>query len=107
MDRSIVVELIAEAYTVDALRQTVTTETAREVFAAIRSVSRTEWDAAGNQGLRPDFQITMFAPDYEGEKIVKLRGERYAIYRTYIRQDEMIELYVERQVGISNAPQNS
>lgn len=68
MDRSIVVELIAEAYTVDALRQTVTTETAREVFAAIRSVSRTEWDAAGNQGLRPDFQITMFAPDYEGEK---------------------------------------
>lgn len=102
MDRSVVVELVAESYTTDALHQTITTETTREVFASIRSVSRSEWDAGGNQGLRPEFQITMFEPDYEGEKIVKIRGNRYSVYRTYIRQNEMIELYVEEQVGVTN-----
>ena len=47
-------------------------------------------------------QIYLGEESGKREKIVKLRGERYAIYRTYIRQDEMIELYVERQVGVSN-----
>lgn len=51
-------------------------------------------------GLNPQYQVTMFAPDYDDEKIVEFDGNRYSVYRTYLRTDEMIELYLEHQVGI-------
>lgn len=102
MDRSCVITLVAETYTTDTLGQKIPTETTRDVFANVQSISRAEWVAAGNQGLKPEWQFTMFAPDYEGEKIVIFNYKRYAVYRTYIRQDENIELYVEEQVGVTN-----
>jgi len=139
MDRSNVLNLISTTYTTDSLKQKVKVETARPVFCNLRSVSRSEWQAAGQLGLKPELVATMFAPDYQGETIAEiasalasseaaylldashqmltdsrrqlLRGAgdtiagtplRYAVYRTYVRDDEQVELYLERQTGATN-----
>lgn len=99
MDRSRVLTLIQVTYTTDSIGQKTPIEVDRDVFANVQSVTRNEWVDAGNRGFKPEWRVTMFAPDYEGEGIVKLDNVRYSIYRTFIRQDEQIELYLERRPG--------
>ncbi len=99
MDRSKQLTLVQVTYTTDNIGQRLKIETDRTVFGNVRSVTRTEWVDAGNRGFKPEYQVTMFAPDYAGEGIVKLDGIRYSIYRTYIKQNEEIELYLERRPG--------
>ena len=99
MDRSNVVTLIKETYASDVIGQMIATEVSRDVFCNVQSVSQSEWFQAGQNGLKPEYKVTMFSPDYEGEKIVELNGTRYGVYRTYLRQDENLELYLEKKVG--------
>lgn len=103
VDRSNTIELIKETYTKDAIGQPVATETTREVFCNIRSVTRTEFFAAGEKGLFPELVATMFIGDYEDEKVAELsifgNTKRYGIYRTYIAGNDLIELYLERKQG--------
>lgn len=99
MDRSNICVLIAKTYTLDALNQQIASLTTREVFCNIQSVTQSEWFNGGQQGFKPEYKVTMFAPDYEGEDIVQLNGVQYSIYRTYVRQDENIELYLEKRTG--------
>lgn len=99
MDRSRVCNLITTSYSVDAIGQQVPVETVRQVYCNIRSVSRSEWQSGGVLGLKPELQITMFTHDYEGEEIVEVEGVRYGIYRTYLTENESLELYLERKVG--------
>ena len=104
MDRSRELKLIAKSYAADDLKQLIETETSRTVYCNIRSVTRAEWVAGGQLGLKPELVATMFAPDYEGEEIAELDGIRYAVYRTYLGSFELIELYLERQAGATNTP---
>lgn len=106
MDRSTPIKLIAVSYTTDALLQPVPVEKARTVFADIQSVSRAEWNAAGQQGLTPSWVVTMFAPDYEGEEIVSFvplgesTEQRFSVYRSYLNaRREELELYLQREAG--------
>lgn len=108
MDRSNVIILISETSTQDDIGQYIATETRKQVYCDVRSVSRSEWFEAGRDGLQPSFVFTMFAPDYEGEKIVEFNGHRYGIYRTYVARNEKIELYVEEKGGLNvNAGSNT
>ena len=72
MDRSNVLTLIGASYAVDELGQRVPVEVPRKVFCDLRSVTRAEWAAAGQLGLKPDLVATMFSPDYQGEQIAEL-----------------------------------
>ena len=100
MDRSDVLTLIKESYMPDDIGQQVPTETSRDVFCSISSVSASEWFDAGRIGLKPEYRATMFAYDYEGELIAELNGVRYSVYRTYLGKNETIELYMERKGGV-------
>ena len=100
MDRSDVIELISQTYTVDELLQRIPTETARQVYCSADSITRDEWDAAGRLGIQPSFRFTIFAPDYQGEKILRYKGQRYGIYRTYRGRNERLELYAEAKGGL-------
>lgn len=100
MDRSNVVTLISETYTADSIGQMVATEVTHDVFCNVSSVTQSEWFNGGQNGLRPELRVTLFAPDYEDQKIVEFNGVRYGVYRTYIRQDELLELYLERKTGV-------
>ena len=106
MDRSTVFYLLANSATQNEYGEFVASDTKRTVFGDVQSVSRAEFFAAGSEGLRAEYQIRMFAPDYEGEKIAQLEigGQLYqfAIYRTYFdTRNETVELYLADRVGVS------
>ena len=91
--------MISETFTENQYGVPVPTETEREVFCNVRSISQSEWFEGARNGLNPEFQVIVFQYDYAGEEIVELEKERYTVYRTYVRADEMIELYLERKQG--------
>lgn len=119
-----IITLIAKTRQTDAYGRTVATETARDVFAQIDSVSRAEFFAAGQNGLNPEYRFTVFSGEYTGEREADYNGVRYSIYRTYqpsayVRHDntkthegsisrntnsgnnDRIELYASRKVGVN------
>ena len=71
----------------------------REVFCKVSSVTRSEFFAAGRSGLNPEYVFSVFAGDYDGEELLSYRGLSYAIYRTYRKEGDYIELYAERKGG--------
>ena len=94
------IELVSLTFTTDELHQRVPHESRRPIWAHIQSVSRAEWFQGGQNGLKPEYKVTMFAPDYSGQQEVEYKGIKYGIYRTYLRQDELLELYLERKTGV-------
>jgi len=107
MDRSIAFLLVAEDYNVDAIGQRVPVYAARSVYGQTESITRAEWHAAGEMGLKPDIMIRMFAHDYKDEKIAMLKNSEgdfapYGIYRTYRTKDDRIELYLEYKAGLKD-----
>lgn len=100
MDRSRILTLIEVTYIDDSIGQQIAKETPREVYCGVSSVSASEWFEAGRAGLKPEYRVTMFAPDYQGEEIAELDGVRYGIYRTYLGGNETIELYLEKKAGV-------
>lgn len=99
MDRSDIITLYADTVTYDDYGVAVKTRTARDVFCKVDSVTRAEFFEAGRSGLNPEYRITMFFGDYEGETIVGYNGRNYSVYRTYQAKTDTIELYVERRAG--------
>lgn len=100
MDRSNVITLVKQTYDKDVIGQVISKESERQVFCNIASVSGSEWMEAGRNGIKPEYQVTMFRYDYEGELIAVLDGVRYGVYRTYMAQGENIELYLEKKAGV-------
>ena len=99
MDKSNVLQLVSVTYKPDAMGQQIPVETIRDVFCNVQSASAAEWFEAGRNGLTAAFKCTVFTYDYEGEETAILNGERYGIYRTYLKPDEDIELHLGRKVG--------
>lgn len=90
--------LISQNITTDQYGREVVTESTRQVFCEVSSITQSEFYAAANAELQPEFRFSVFFGDYEGESIVEYQGARYAIYRTY-RADDYMELYAERKAG--------
>lgn len=75
-------------------------ESTSKVWGCVTSVDRSEFYNAGQRNLKPEYRITIWAAEYDGEEIVEIDGERYGVYRTYRRDySDEIELYVERKAG--------
>lgn len=99
MDRSTPITLYAVTYTTDSLKQSIPVYTASTAYANVQSTSRREWQAAKELGLNPELEVTMFGPDYNGEKVIEISGQKYTVYRTYQGRNDELTLYLERQVG--------
>lgn len=104
MDRSTPIYLVSETYTEDSYGVLQPTTSKRTVYANVSSVTQSEWFEGGRNGLNPEYRMIMFAPDYQGEKIVEYNGRQYAIYRTYQARTDVLELYVERRKGEEAIP---
>lgn len=103
MNKSVTIDLLKKTYTTDAMGQSVYTTQTRTVFATLTSISRAEWTSysqTGRQGLVPAYVATIFFGDYEGENECVYDGQTYGIYRTYERDDEQVELYLEKKAGL-------
>lgn len=96
MMRADVIQLITETAAKHGVHESIT-ETAREVMCTVRSVSRTEYYNALNAGIHPNyvFQLAL-AEDYQQERVVRYQGLRYRVVRTYMTDDDGIEITVER-----------
>lgn len=105
MDRSEVITLLAATKSQNAYGVWVETLTDRDVFCQVDSVSRAEFFDGGRNGLNPEFRMTMFAGDYQGERLLIYKGMTYSVYRTYQGRNDTVELYVERKGG-SNGKTN-
>lgn len=103
MDRSNIIKLIAKTKTQDNFGVWVSTETEREVFCDVSSVTRAEFFDGGRNGLNPEYVFTMFFGDYDGETVLEYNGKRYGIYRTYHAKTDVIELYAERKGGTNGS----
>ena len=95
-----VIKLISRTYTTDKYGVQKATETEREVFCEVKSISRMEFFEAGRNGLNPEYEFIIAETEWQGETILEYRGKRYGIYRTYIEPNtDFIELYAERKGG--------
>ena len=94
-----VLTLVAQTVALDDYGNEVATETEREVFCEVDSITQSEFYQAANTEMNPEHKFTIFFGDYDGESIVKYNDVRYSIYRTY-RADDNLELYVERKMGV-------
>lgn len=95
-----VIKLISETYANNDYGVLVKTETEKEVFAKVRSVTRAEFFEGGRNGLNPQFRFDVFMGDYSGETVAEYQGKRYAVYRVYhVENSDYLELYVERKGG--------
>ena len=102
MNKSVTIDLLTRTYTTDDIGQKIYTTTSKTVFATITSISRAEWvsySQAGRQGLVPAYVASIFMGDYSGESECVFDGKTYGIYRTYERDDEFVELYLEKKAG--------
>ena len=98
-----VIKLIGETKTQDKYGVWRSTETYRQIYCNVTSVSLSEFHEAGRIGLNPQYRFLVFHADYAGETICEYEGQRYSIYRTYRRDDDTLELYVERKGGSNGA----
>lgn len=94
------IKLYANAYVKNSYGVDVPTETKKEVFCEVRSITSQEFFMAGRNGLNPAYLFIVFAADYEGEVIAEYEGKLYSIYRTFKPDSsDYIELYAERKGG--------
>ena len=74
----------------------------RTILARMDDVTRAEFFAAGQNGMRSEFRFVVAPIEYEGEQICAWNGTRYAIYRTFhVPGTDDLELYVHREAGVT------
>ena len=96
MMRADVIDLITESDAAHGVHATVT-ETARTVYCTVRSATRSEFYSAMNAGGRPELVFVLaLAEDYQGERVVRYKGQRLRVVRTYVTESDGIEITCER-----------
>lgn len=101
MDRSDIIKLISSSWVKDANGVNRKTETSRQVFCNVRSVTQSEFYQAAQMGIKPEYRFIMFKYDYQNEMIIEYNGVRYSVYRTYFAEDDLIELNAQKAAGIN------
>lgn len=93
------ITLVALTRTQNEYGQWIASESTRDVYCQVNSVTQSEFFEGGRNGFNPEYRFTVFFADYDNEPIVEYRGQRYAVYRTYQTRNDKLELYVERKGG--------
>lgn len=103
MDKSNVITLIGNNREQDEYGRWIAAPIQRQVFCQVDSVTQREFFEGGRNGLNPEFKFTMFQYDYNNEPLVEYNGFQYSVYRTFVKRNDEIELYVERKGGTNKA----
>lgn len=106
MDRSDVITLLSSTKTQNDKGVWIETLTGRDVFCQCDSVTRAEFYEGGRNGLNPEYRFTMMFVEYNGETLLRYKGQTYSVYRTFHARTDELELYVERKGG-SNGKESS
>ena len=94
-------ELILIDYEIDydEIGQEIKKPVEKKILCAIKSVSRNEFYAAAQAGLRPSITFVIHGYEYNGEKEVEFEGQKYKVIRTYMKDFEEMELVCEKVIG--------
>lgn len=92
-----ILTLVQKTYTQNEIGAQVETEVKTDVFARMKSVSRSEFFSAGQNGLSPSLVAITRYENYADQTEAVWKGKRYTIYRTYFNGNDDIELYLEVQ----------
>ena len=96
MIRADVINLIKENRTGHGVHEVVT-DTERTVMCTVESVGRREYYDASNAGYRPELVFKLaLAEDYQNERLLKYKGQKYRVVRTFRTDDEGIDITAER-----------
>ncbi len=96
MTRADVIDLVTENRTGHGVHEAVT-DSERTVMCTVESVRRSEYYNALNAGFQPEYVVKLaLANDYQNERIVKFHGQKFRVVRTYLTDDDGIEITVER-----------
>lgn len=91
--------LLSITSTKDELGQPIKTEKPFMVFCSKNSITRTEFNTAGQSGHKPDMMLIVDSDAYENERLLRYGNKKYSIYKTYMRTDGFTELYCEVKSG--------
>lgn len=94
-----VIQLITETITTDTIGNQTVAETPTQVFATAKPIRQNEFFSARTLGINPACKMEVFSGDYSGQLLMEWNGQKYNIYRTYEREDDITELYAERHIG--------
>lgn len=73
---------------------------ARTVYCEVKSISQTEAYQARATGLNPEYRLMLsHSFEYQGEKLCNFREIQYEIIRTYMNENDGIELTIQRVRG--------
>ena len=76
-------------------------EETTSVYAQIESISRQEFFAAAETGLKPSAKAVVWEDEYDGQPEARIGGKAFSIYRTYsVPSTGRVELYLTEKVGI-------
>ena len=99
MNQAAKIALLKTTYTQDDLGEWTETSEEVNVFAYVSSVTISEFYQAGLQGMKPEYRFLIWLTEYDNEELLKYDGKVYSVYRTYLRDDGRIELYVTLKKG--------
>lgn len=86
----------------------VLTETTRNVFARVKSISQNEFYQAQTAGMKPAYKFVLTTSrDYLGEQRLIYAGNVYEVQRTYITPADEIEITVYGGVRNNERTENS
>ena len=94
--------LIKYEYVPDDLQQRVPVEKKRTIiFVSQESITRQEWNTAGQGGHKPQMMLKTNHINYSGERVAEEDGVLYDIYRSYQPPgSDDVELYLELKAGV-------
>lgn len=96
-----VVTLVAEKNTKTSFGEySVSEELTIDIPCMVKSVTQSEWAQAMTVGFMPQYCLVINEANYSDEKIAVFQGKRYSVYRTYARNDNMVELYLKAKAGV-------
>lgn len=87
--------LIKQTFTINAVGDSIATETSRTVFVEFQSIGLKRKIDALATGLNVEFKLLLKdIAEYEDEKIIEYKGKRYNVKNVFIRDDQAVELTV-------------
>lgn len=92
-----VVNLVTTTYTTDDLGQEIGTDATELVFCNVKSIPQNEFFKTAKQGIRAAYVFIVKQCDYNNQLKVIYNYNTYHVYRTYMIDNENIELYVEEK----------
>lgn len=84
---------------IDGLGQPILKENPFTVFCSKLSITRAEFNSAGQLGFKPSMLLIVDSESYADEKLLIYNENKYSIYKTFQRKEGFTELYCEVKSG--------